>query len=68
MTRVTIDRARCDRSPACPALRACPRDAIVPVPGGPYPGANGYSVIDDLCAGCAVCAARCPGGAVIVEG
>ncbi|MHB1342501.1 MAG: ATP-binding protein [Coriobacteriia bacterium] len=59
-----IDAASCDRSPGCPARRVCPKGAIVPIPGGMYPGANGYSVIEELCAGCGVCARVCPGGAV----
>lgn len=62
--QVTIDNAACDRSPGCPSRRVCPTGAIVPVEGGPYPGANGYKVIDELCRGCAVCVRVCAGGAV----
>jgi Fe-S-cluster-containing hydrogenase component 2 len=61
---VSIDAARCDRSPGCPARRACPRGAIVPVAGGTYPGALGYTVDEKRCTGCAICARYCPGGAV----
>jgi Fe-S-cluster-containing hydrogenase component 2 len=61
---VSIDSATCDRSPACPARRVCPKGAIVPVSGGVYPGSNGYTVIEDLCVGCGICARVCPGGAV----
>jgi len=63
---VTIDLSSCDRSPACPARRACPRGAIIPVAGGPYPGALGYTIDEKRCTGCAVCALSCPGGAVRV--
>lgn len=64
MTTVRIDNAACDRSPGCPARRVCPRGAIVPVAGGSYPGANGYTVLEDKCSGCGVCARVCAGGAV----
>ncbi|PKQ37628.1 MAG: hypothetical protein CVT59_07150 [Actinobacteria bacterium HGW-Actinobacteria-1] len=64
VSSVSIDTAACDRSPACPAKRVCPRNAIVAVPGGVYPGANGYTVRDELCVGCGICARVCPGGAV----
>lgn len=64
MPTIRIDTAACDRSPGCPARRVCPKGAIVPVAGGAYPGAQGYTVIEELCAGCGVCAQYCPGGAV----
>lgn len=60
----TVDTARCDRSPACVAARFCPRDAIIPLPGGNYPGANGYKVDTDRCTGCGICLRACPFGAV----
>jgi Fe-S-cluster-containing hydrogenase component 2 len=66
--QVSISNSRCDRSPACVAARVCPRDAIVPVRGGAYPGAEGYSVVKERCAGCAVCVMACPFGAVTLEG
>lgn len=64
MTIARIDNARCDRSPGCPARRVCPRGAIVPVPGGRYPGANGYTVIEERCTGCGACVRVCGGGAI----
>jgi Fe-S-cluster-containing hydrogenase component 2 len=64
MARISIDNTACDRSPGCPARRTCPRDAIVPVSGGPYPGALGYTIIEEKCAECGVCARACAGGAV----
>ncbi|MHB8761513.1 MAG: 4Fe-4S binding protein [Coriobacteriia bacterium] len=60
---MTIDEAACDRSPACPARRACPRGAIVPIAGGRYPGSNGYRVDESRCTGCGICVLSCPGGA-----
>lgn len=64
MRTLSIDASACDRSPQCPARRACPRGAIVPIAGGAYPGANGYTINTDRCTGCAVCALNCPGNAV----
>jgi Fe-S-cluster-containing hydrogenase component 2 len=64
MASVEIDIRSCDRSPACPARRVCPEGAIAPEAGGSYPGANGYVVDEDKCAGCGVCAGVCPRGAV----
>ncbi|MRR12191.1 4Fe-4S dicluster domain-containing protein [bacterium] len=64
MRTVTIEPGTCDRSPACPARRACPRGAITAVPGGMYPGANGYTIDESRCTGCAVCVIHCPAGAV----
>jgi len=64
MPAVSIDNAVCDRSPGCPARRACPHGAIVPVVGGARPGALGYTVIEEKCTGCGACARVCVGGAV----
>jgi Fe-S-cluster-containing hydrogenase component 2 len=61
---VYIENRSCDRSPGCPARRICPQGAIVPMAGGAYPGANGYIVEEDKCAGCGLCVRVCPGGAV----
>jgi Fe-S-cluster-containing hydrogenase component 2 len=61
---ITIDADMCDRSPACPARRVCPRGAIKPLPGGRYPGSSGYVVDSDRCTACGVCIRACPGGAV----
>lgn len=66
MQDVTIDNGQCDRSAGCPSRRVCPTGAIIPVDGGVYPGANGYTVIDSLCRGCGVCVRVCAGGAVHV--
>ena len=64
IVRIAIDAAACDRSPGCPVKRICPRGAVEPVEGGAYPGANGYTVNQDLCTGCALCVRYCPMGAV----
>lgn len=64
MRTVSIDNMACDRSPACPARRICPKGAIIPVEGGVYPGSSGYIVKEELCVGCGICARVCPGGAV----
>lgn len=61
---VAINTEECDRSPGCPARLICPRGAIEPVQGGSYPGANGYSVRDDRCAGCGICVRACPARAI----
>jgi Fe-S-cluster-containing hydrogenase component 2 len=67
MASVSIDIPSCDRSPGCPARRSCRLGAIVPIPGGSYPGANGYTIDEEKCAGCGTCAMYCPGGAVRVD-
>lgn len=64
--RVSIDIPKCDRSPGCPARRLCPKGAIIPIPGGAYPGANGYTIMEDRCTGCGACARVCAGGAVML--
>ncbi|MDZ4655431.1 MAG: 4Fe-4S binding protein [Coriobacteriia bacterium] len=61
---MSIDNTSCDRSPGCPARRVCPRGAISLIPGGRYPGANGYTVDEDRCTGCGICARVCAGGAI----
>jgi Fe-S-cluster-containing hydrogenase component 2 len=63
MPIVRIDNNQCDRSPGCPSRRVCPRGAIVPIEGGRYPGANGYTVVEERCSGCGVCMRVCAGGA-----
>jgi len=67
MAKVRIENSACDRSPGCPARQVCPKGAIVPVSGGGYPGANGYTVIEERCSGCGVCARVCAGGAVCLS-
>jgi len=64
MPVVVIDNKACDRSPGCPARRACPSGAIVPLNGGAYPGANGYTIIEDKCTGCGACIRVCAGSAI----
>ncbi len=64
MTTYHIDLSICDRSPGCPARRACPQGAIVPVEGGAYPGGAGYTVIEERCTGCGACMRACPARAV----
>jgi Fe-S-cluster-containing hydrogenase component 2 len=64
MGTVRIVTSMCDRSPGCPSRRVCPKGAIVPVPGGKYPGANGYTVLEEKCTSCGVCMRVCAGGAV----
>jgi ferredoxin len=57
MNTVTIDLARCDASPFCPAKRVCPTGAITPVAGG-------YTTDQSKCTGCGACIRVCPMGAV----
>ncbi|MBE0476914.1 MAG: 4Fe-4S binding protein [Coriobacteriia bacterium] len=64
IVRVAIDAGVCDRSPGCPVRRVCPRGAVVPVEGGAYPGADGYTVEEQRCTGCGICVRHCPAGAV----
>jgi len=64
MSAAFIDPAVCDRSPRCPARRACPHAAIVPTAGDSAPGRLGYTVLEEKCTGCGVCADVCAGGAV----
>jgi NAD-dependent dihydropyrimidine dehydrogenase PreA subunit len=67
MLTAAIDTARCDRSPGCPVRRVCPRGAVQPIPGGTYPGAEGYAVDASRCTGCGVCVRVCPTGAVTMQ-
>lgn len=67
MTTFRIEGTVCDRSPHCPVKRVCPAGAVAPLPGGAYPGANGYTIDETRCAGCGVCVRSCPGGAVVID-
>ena len=64
MPVVTIDPARCDRRPGCPARRVCPRGAITPVAGGAPNGSDGYTVETEKCTGCGACIRVCPMSAI----
>jgi len=64
MSAAYIDPSACDRSPRCPARRACPHGAIVPMVGDSMPGRVGYTVMEEKCTGCGACARVCAGGAV----
>ena len=57
MTNITIDAASCDNSPYCPVKRVCPRDAVIPAPGG-------YAIDTSRCSSCGACLRVCPMGAV----
>lgn len=71
-----INQDRCDRSPACPVSRICPRDAVVPdAPAderqtgrlrqlfGAAPS-HAWKVDESKCSGCLLCAQYCPHRAV----
>jgi len=63
MYSVTIDPARCDRSPGCPARMACPEGAIVRESGeGPW------TIDQSRCVGCGACVYSCPMRAVEMQG
>lgn len=73
-----IDGDRCDRSPSCPVMKICPKNAVVRQPaespkgssflgslfGGPTP-VEAWTVDEDTCSGCLLCAQYCPHGAVV---
>ncbi len=64
MTVARIDPEKCDRSPACPAARMCPQNAIRPM----LPSSNRkfstfftpYEVDEEACTGCGKCVNICP--------
>lgn len=58
MSTFAIDLNRCDASPYCPARRACPSEAVTPVPGG-------YAIDSERCTDCGACVTMCPMGAVV---
>jgi len=57
----TIDPARCDRSPACPARRVCPQGAVSRSGWGPW------EIDPQLCTGCGACIRVCPTGAISIN-
>ena len=73
-----IDTHRCDRAAGCPVSRICPKKAVVPA-GDPEPQpksflgslfagpsqVSGWTVEEDKCSGCLLCAQYCPHGAVV---
>lgn len=71
-----IDQTRCDRSPACPVRRICPKQAVVPDESGApgqgksilsflgFGGNTAWKVDENKCTGCLLCASYCPHAAV----
>src|SRR5665811_2532676 len=73
----SIDLTRCDGAPGCPVSRICPRQAVIPDPdlrapetswlrgllAPPTPTA--WTVDEDRCTGCLLCAQYCPHQAVV---
>jgi len=63
--RVSVDPQRC-RGEACGCGRFC--TSVWGCPGNIWDADTGKAKIDEaVCAGCGVCAALCPAGAIIVE-
>ena len=67
MSKITINDSACDRSPYCPAARVCPKGALVPIPGGAYLGANGYTIDAERCSWCGACLRACGMGAIEIS-
>lgn len=76
MKKANIVEARCDKSPFCPAKRACPTKAIEAKKNenkesgffGLFRGAHlGYEVNAEKCTGCSVCLNYCPMGAIDIK-
>jgi len=55
--RAVIDPARCDRSPGCPASKACPAGAIEREDNEAY-------FVNSYCQGCRKCLHACPKKAI----
>lgn len=61
-TIASIDQSLCDRSPACPAKRACPQQAITQEKGQgilSLLAGRPLSIDGDKCTGCGRCVAYC---------
>lgn len=59
MKKAVIDPGKCDRSPGCPAKRACPVRAIEREAEG-----EPYYINTNICIGCGLCKVSCRGNAV----
>lgn len=56
--RAVIDPKKCDKSPECPASKACPASAIEREENeDPY-------FVNSYCQGCGLCVNHCPGRAI----
>lgn len=65
-----INQALCDKSPACPVKRMCPKQAVIREKTGGIGGFFGFgplAIDTDKCTGCGVCMQYCPRGAVRME-
>ncbi len=63
MKKAKINPSLCDQSPFCPAVRACPVNAITQEKSGFFKAKT--PVVDpNICTGCAICTRYCPHGAV----
>ncbi len=65
-TGAYVNPQKCDRSPFCPARRACPSKAISQPKLGLL--ARGPAVVDqEKCTACGTCVAMCPHHAITVR-
>lgn len=63
MKKAVIDANKCDQSPFCPVVRACPVKAVKQKKISFFKGS--IPVVDhDECIGCSKCISYCPHGAV----